>query len=69
MNLIDCKKVVSRTLTINFFIHGSIGMEDIECMNKFLKFNNTIFLFIKKIKNLEKNIDSDYEKIIIIIFL
>jgi hypothetical protein len=44
-------------------------MEDIECMNKFLKFNNTIFLLIKKIKNLEKNIDSDYEKIIIIIFL
>ena len=29
-------------------------MEDIECMDKFLKFNDTIFLFIKKIKNLEK---------------
>jgi hypothetical protein len=29
-------------------------MEDIECMDKFLKFNNAIFLFIEKIKNLEK---------------
>ena len=55
MNLIDCKKTkFSWTLTINFFFHGSIGMEDIECMDKFLKFNNAIFLFIEKIKNLGK---------------
>ena len=48
-------KIVSWTLTINFVFYGSIGMEDTECMDKFVKFNDTIFLFIKKIKNLEKH--------------
>ena len=49
------QKIVSWTLTINFFFHGSIGMEDTECMDKALEFNDTILLFIKKIKNLEKH--------------
>ncbi len=49
------QKIVSWTLTINFFFHGRIGMEDTECMDKALEFNDTIFLFIKKIKNLEKH--------------
>lgn len=42
------------TLTINFVIHRSMGMEDAECMDKFLKFNDSIPLFIKNVKNLEE---------------
>lgn len=48
------RKIVIWTLTIYFVFCRSIGMEDIECMDKFVKFNHTIFLFIKKIKNLDK---------------
>ena len=57
---VDCikQKIVSWTLTINFFFNGSIGMEDTECMDKFVKFNDTNFLFIKKIKNLESTSNS-----------
>ena len=41
------------TLTINFLLQRSVGMEDTECMNKLFKFNNSISLFIKKIKYLK----------------
>lgn len=58
MSVISCycrnQKIDSGALTIYFFFHWGVGMEYIECMDEFLKFNNTIFLFIKKIKNLEK---------------
>jgi len=41
-------------LTINFVFKRSIWMKDTYCMDKLIKFNNRIFLFIKKIKNLQE---------------
>lgn len=40
-------------LTINFIFKRCIWMKYAYCMDKFFKFNNIIFLFIKKIKNLQ----------------
>jgi hypothetical protein len=41
-------------LTIDFVFHGYIGMKDTERADKFSKFNNTVLLNIKQIKNLQK---------------
>lgn len=41
-------------LTINFVFKRSIWMKHTYCMDKLFKFNNRIFFFIKKIKNLEE---------------
>lgn len=38
---------IAVTLTIDFVINRGERMEDIECMNKLIKLNDTIFLFIK----------------------
>ena len=40
-------------LTVYFLFQRSIGMEDAESMNKFVEFNDSILLFIKKIENLK----------------
>lgn len=46
-------KYIFLFLTVYFIFQWGIGMEDVECMYKFFELNHTIFLFIKKIKNLE----------------
>jgi len=40
-------------LTINFIFKRSVWVKHTYCMDKLSKFNNRIFLFIKKIKNLQ----------------
>lgn len=50
--LIETKQTLSSTLTFSLLLRRCMGMEDAKSMDKFIKFNHAIFLFIKKIKNL-----------------
>lgn len=43
--------------TIYFFIHRGVRMENTEGVDKFIKLDNTVSLFIKNIKNLEKKME------------
>lgn len=57
LNLI--KKEINRskkkqTLTVDLLLHRRIRMEDAKRMYKLFKFNNTIFLLIKNIENLNE---------------
>lgn len=48
-----------QVLTIDFILYRSTWMEDTKCMNKLFKLNNTVFLLIKKTKDLERNMVAD----------
>ena len=58
------QNMASWRLTINFLFYWGIGMEDTECMDKFVELNNTISLFIKKIKNLQEEKPEEFSKYI-----
>lgn len=50
--MVETRQTFSSTLTITFLLHRCMGMEDAKGMDKFIKLNHPISLFIKKIKNL-----------------